>query len=437
MASELDRPRRNLRPDVALAARLFDELREKSLDGEGVTRDAYGAGERMAHSVVRREAEVLGLRVSTDPVGNLYMTLPGQDPNAPRILLGSHLDSVPNGGNFDGAAGVLAGLAVLAGFRQAGFTPGCDVTVMATRAEEAGAWFATSYPGSRGALGRLKAEELLIKRQDTGKSLADHMRQEGFDPDFAAAGEAVVTPLNTAAFVELHIEQGPVLDSERIPVAIVSGIPGSRRLRQGRVLGEYNHSGGTPRRYRRDAAIALAELAMALDEKWAGLEAQGHRLVCTFCTLATTEEAGFTKIPGEATFMLDVRSVDPASVDAIFSELHRKVPEIEVRRGVRFELGEETGSKASPMDAAIRAGLIASAGSLQISHLEMASGGGHDAAAFAAAGIPAAMIFVRNQNGSHNPHEAMRIEDFAAGCEVLGHWVANIASGQSGKTGIA
>ncbi|WP_241665522.1 Zn-dependent hydrolase [Teichococcus oryzae] len=428
MASEATGIKPNLQPDTALAERLFDELRERSFDGVGITREAYGPGERMAHALARREAEALGLEVSADPAGNLHMTLPGLDRTAKRVLLGSHLDSVPEGGNFDGAAGVLAGLAAVAGLKKAGFAPARDITVIATRAEEAGAWFPTSYPGSRAALGRLKPEELQVRRQDSGRSLADHMREEGFDPDFVARGEAWVTPANTAAFLELHIEQGPVLDSEAVPVGIVTGIPGSRRLRQGRVLGEYNHSGGTPRRYRRDAAIALAELAVALDEEWARLEALGHRLVCTFCTLATTAEAGFTKIPGEATFMLDVRSVSPASVDAIFAELARQVPEIEARRGVRFELGAETGSVAAPMDTEIRQGLAASAEALGIAHLEMASGGGHDAAAFAAAGIPSAMLFVRNQNGSHNPHEAMRMEDFAAACAVMTRWLSQVAA---------
>ncbi|MCG7361665.1 hydantoinase/carbamoylase family amidase [Roseomonas sp. ACRSG] len=419
--------RSNLKPDMDLASRLFDELRAKSTDGLGVTRDAYGAGERMAHDLARREAEALGLDVQADPVGNLYMTLPGTDRAAKKVLLGSHLDSVKEGGNFDGAAGVLAGLAAVAGLKRAGFRPSRDITVMATRAEEAGAWFPTSYPGSRGALGMLKAAELEVKRQDTGRSLADHMREEGFDPDFAVRGEKVVTPDNTAAFLEVHIEQGPVLDAEEIPVAVVTGIPGSRRLRQGRVLGEYNHSGGTPRRYRRDAAIALAELALGLDEEWALLEAHGHKLVCTFCTMATTEEAGFTKIAGEATFMLDVRSVNPASVDAIFARLAVLVPEIEARRGVKFDLGPETGSTASPMDAGVRAGLARAAEAIGVRHMEMASGGGHDAAAFAAAGIPAGMLFVRNQNGSHNPHEAMRMEDFSAACAVVTRWLADVA----------
>jgi len=417
----------NLSPDLELAEKLFAELRARSFDGVGITREAYGPGERMAHALVREAAEGLGLETRTDPVGNLYMTLPGTDRAAKRVLLGSHLDSVRQGGNYDGAAGVLAGLAAVAGLKRAGFAPGRDITVMVTRAEEAGSWFPTSYPGSRGALGLLKPEELQVRRMDSGRTLADHMREEGFDPGFVERGGKELGPDNVAAFLEVHIEQGPVLDAEGIPVGIVTGIPGSRRLRQGRVIGEYNHSGGTPRKYRKDAAIALADLAYHLDEAWCRLEAQGHRMVCTFCTLATTEEAGFTKIPGEATFQLDVRSVNLHSCDALFEILYDLVPRIEARRGVKFDLGPESGSRPSLMDAEVQAGLKRAAEALSIPHLSMASGGGHDAAAFAQAGVPSGMLFVRNQNGSHNPKEDMRIEDFAAACAVAQRFAAEAA----------
>ncbi|HSU05522.1 MAG TPA: hydantoinase/carbamoylase family amidase [Acetobacteraceae bacterium] len=419
--------RANLTPDSDLAARLFAALHEKTFDGIGITREAYGPGEQAAHDLVRATAEGLRLETAIDAAGNLYMTLPGRDRTAKRIVLGSHLDSVPRGGQYDGAAGVLAGLAAVAGMQAAGFQPSRDITVIAIRAEEAGAWFPTSYPGSNAALGRLPPAALEIRRLDSGRTLEDHMRAQGFDPDAVRAGKATLGPDNTAAYLELHIEQGPVLDAEAIPVGIVTGIPGSRRLRAARVLGEYNHSGATPRRYRRDAAIALAELAHRLDDHWGALETQGHQLVCTFCVLATTEEAGFTKIPGEARFQLDIRSVQPASVDAMFAELHRLIPRIGARRGVCFELGDESHSDASLMDSSVQVGLARAADALGIACRAMPSGGGHDAAAFAQAGVPAGMLFVRNQNGSHNPHEAMRMEDFAAGCAVVTRWASAMA----------
>jgi N-carbamoyl-L-amino-acid hydrolase len=419
--------RPNLLPDVELAEHLFNVLKLRTADGAGVTREAYGPGERAAHAIVAAEAEALGLDVEADPAGNLLMTMPGTDPEAPGVVLGSHLDSVARGGNYDGAAGVLAGLAVVSGLRRAGFRATRDITVLAIRAEESGAWFPTRFPGSRAALGTLPPEALATKRLDTGRTLAEHMAEEGFFPDEVRAGKSLLPPASVAAYVELHIEQGPVLDAEEIPVGIVTGIPGSRRLRAARVLGEYNHSGATPRRWRRDAAIALAELAARLDDRWAELDAEGRALVCTFCVLATAPEAGFTKIPGEAHFQLDVRSLLPENVDLIFAELHALVPRIEARRGVRFELGGEIVSPPTPMHAEVRAGLARAATALGVPFKAMPSGGGHDAVAFAEAGVPAGMLFVRNQHGSHTPREAMRMEDFAAATTVLSRWAAEMA----------
>ncbi len=418
--------RPNMTPDIDLAQRLFDALREKTFDGVGITREAYGAREQIAHDLVRAEAEAIGLECKVDHAGNLTMTLPGADRVAKQVVLGSHLDSVPQGGNYDGAAGVIAGLASVAGMQRAGFVPARTITVIAVRAEEAGAWFPTSYPGSKAALGALGAEALALRRLDSGRTLEEHMREAGFDPDAVRAGKRTMEPDDVAAYLELHIEQGPVLDAEQIPIGIVTGIPGSRRLRNARVLGEYNHSGTTPRRYRADAAIALAEFSHLLDEYWAVMESEGHALVVTFCVLGTTAEAGFTKIAGEARFQLDVRSVDPASVDALYAELHRQVARIAARRRVRFELGLEAGSQAALMDAAVQDGLARAAQVLGVPYIRMASGAGHDAAAFAQAGIPSGMIFVRNQNGSHNPHEAMRMEDFAAATAVMQRWAADL-----------
>jgi N-carbamoyl-L-amino-acid hydrolase len=253
------------------------------------------------------------------------------------------------------------------------------------------------------------------------------MRAEGFDPDAVRAGRAAIDPASVAAFVELHIEQGPLLDEAAMPLGIVTGIPGSRRYRAARVFGEYNHSGATPRRLRRDAGLAAAELAYRLDAEWARLEAEGHALVCTFCVLATAPEAGFTMIPGEARFELDMRSESRASVDLLHAALLRLVAEIEESRGVRFDLGAESGSQSSRMDQALMAAAAEAAG---VPCRQMLSGGGHDAAAFAQAGIPASLLFVRNQFGSHNPREAMRMEDFDAACAVISRWVVARATGE-------
>ncbi len=414
--------RQNLTPDLDLATHLSDALREAGFDGIGITRDAYGPGEARAHAMVRAAADAIGLETACDAAGNLLMTLPGLDRAAPVTVIGSHLDSVRHGGNDDGAAGVLAGLAAVSAMRRAGFVPARDIVVLAARAEESGSWFPTGFPGSRAALGTLPPAALAARRLDTGRTLAEHMAQEGFDPEAVRAGVCLLPPSRVAAYLELHIEQGPLLDAAALPVGIVTAIPGARRLRAARVVGEYNHSGATPRAYRRDAAIALAELAYRLDEAWGELEAAGHALVVTFCVLATAPEAGFTKIPGAAAFQLDVRSLAPDSIDAAYAALHRLAAEIERRRGVRFDFGEQLVSLPTPMSGEIQAALARAAGELAIPCRCMPSGGGHDAVAFAQAGVPAGMLFVRNQNGSHSPAEAMRAEDFAAAAAVVLRW---------------
>ncbi|WP_202984858.1 hydantoinase/carbamoylase family amidase [Paraburkholderia sp. SG-MS1] len=423
-------PEEVCQPDIEMAARLFETLRVQGFDGVGITRDAYGAGENAAHALMKAEAEKLGLETMSDFAGNLHMTLAGKDRTAPRILIGSHLDSVAQGGNYDGAAGVVGGLAVVAGLIRGGFVPPVDITVIAVRAEESGSWFPAGYPGSKATLGTLPVELLEAQRKDTQRTLAEHMTDCGCDVEAIRTGQRLFGPDNVAAYLELHIEQGPVLDSEGISVGVVTGIPSSRRLRAGRVIGEYNHSGATPRKYRADAAIALAELAVKLDEYWGDLDATGRQVVCTFCVLETTADASFTKIAGEARFQLDVRSIDPGTVQAVFDRLHQLVPEIEARRHVRFELGGEGANDGVPMHPLIRRDLIDAANAAGVRCIEMPSGGGHDPVAFALAGVPAGLLFVSNQHGSHNPHEAMRLEDFDAACRVMVAWVMQSA----GKT---
>lgn len=412
-------------PDLELAAGLFRTLHDDSRDGDGVTRDAYGPGEQRAHDRIAATGRRLGLEHYVDHAGNLALTLPGRDRNRRRIVLGSHLDSVRQGGDYDGTAGVLAALACVAGYCHAGRVPAQDITVLVTRAEEAGSWFPVSFPGSRAALGTLPADALDTQRADTGRTLADHMLECGFNPSAVRSGVAWLGSETVEAFLELHIEQGPVLDRQEIPVGIVTGIPGSRRYREGRILGETNHSGATPRAFRHDAAIAMAELAYRLDQAWEQMLLDGHELVCTFCVLATDGDAGFTRIAGSARFELDMRSLSHHSLDQLHATLVSLVDEITVRRGVRILLGPETGSQASLLHAGLQAELHKAAQSLGIASCRMPSGGGHDAVAFAQAGVSAALVFVRNQNGSHTPAEAMRLEDFASASAVIMSWLTS------------
>jgi len=167
--------------DLDLAGSLFEDLDRATRRGRGIVRDSYGPGEQAAHDIVRAAAERIGLEVVVDPIGNLFMTLPGKDRQAPRVLIGSHLDSVPQGGNFDGAAGVVAGVCALSALQRSGFVPDYDIGVMAIRGEES-SWFDVSYLGSSGALGLLDPRCLSVRRSDNGHTLEETLLERGFDP---------------------------------------------------------------------------------------------------------------------------------------------------------------------------------------------------------------------------------------------------------------
>lgn len=408
-----------------MAEALFAALRLDGLDEPGVSRDPYGPGEQRAHATVARAAEAMGLEISRDAAANLYMTLPGRDRTAPAIVFGSHLDSVPHGGNFDGAAGVVAGLAVVAALRSLGVTPACDIVVMGIRAEES-VWFQVSYIGSRGSLGTLPAGALDARRTDTGRTLAEHMVECGGDPAAIRAGHRHFSPKQVRAFLELHIEQAPSLVEAGKPVAICRGIPGNFRYPSARIIGRTDHV-GTPRRFRRDAALAGAAFAMALDEVWSDFDARGIPMACTLGRFHTDSgEHGMTSVPGLFHFSLDVRAYREDVLADLEERLSRIVAATEQRYGVRFDLGQRAGAPVGHVDPAMTRALEAAAQALNVDYQMIGSPASHDAAAFSAAGIPSAMVFVRNDNGSHNPYEDMSIDDFLVGASLLLHWAAGI-----------
>lgn len=405
--------------DIQLAERLFDELKRRTGTNRGITRASYGLGEQIAHDMVRREARKLGLEVKTDPGCNLYMTMKGRE-EGPGIFIGSHLDSVPMGGNFDGAAGVLLGLSVISGYVRAGIRPPRDITVMAIRAEES-TWFGASYIGSRAALGRLTGRELdQVKRSSDQISLGAAIDAAGGDTEFLRSGKSWLDPKNIAMFIEAHIEQGPVLVEKQIPVGVVTGIRGSFRYREARCLGVYAHSGATPREYRSDAVRAASSLVVELDKAWDRLQAEGADLVVTFGQFSTdASEAAFSKIAGKLSFALDVRSQEPETLGKMQAIVSEAVARIEAKHQVKFELGRLTDSKAAKMDDAIVASLAGMAKEHGIEAEIMACGAGHDAAVFADAGVPTGMVFIRNANGSHNPDEQMEIADFTEAARLV------------------
>ncbi|MGH6645262.1 MAG: M20/M25/M40 family metallo-hydrolase, partial [Bradyrhizobium sp.] len=256
-------------------------------------------------------------------------------------------------------------------------------------------------------------------RSDSGQSLRHHIRHLGYP----RTGEAVAPLLNSdlvTSFFELHIEQGPLLEADGIPVGIATAVRGNVRFPDARCIGAYGHTAALPRRFRQDAVLAVAELALGLDGFWKDRIAQGDEdfvfTVGKFSTDAVLH--AMTKVAGEVKFSLNIGAAAKISQDAARTLLFDLIEGIEKDRGVTFELGREVGTPPTPMDGQLIALIEDAARPLGIATRRMPTVG-HDAAMFARAGIPCAVLLIRNANGSHNSEEALDRKDFAAGVHVL------------------
>jgi N-carbamoyl-L-amino-acid hydrolase len=405
--------------DTKLCEYLFAALQAATSDGVGITRESFGRGESLALDIIEKSAMEFGLASERDAGANLVVTLLGTEPDLPFLACGSHLDSVPQGGNFDGGAGVIAGLAVLAGLKRDGVVPRRTLKLFALRGEES-AWFGKAYMGSSALFGRLTADDLAAPHAVTGRTLADCMRDVGADVARIARGEPLLDHERVAAWLELHIEQGPVLVARELPIGIVTGIRGNIRHRVVECVGEAGHSGAVPRWLRRDSVFATAELITHLDRHWRTLLERGRDLVVTSGVVSTDgSEHAIARIPGLLRFSFEVRSQSQETLEAFYDLFVSECSSIGDERGVEFKLDRRLQSAPATMDAVWVEKLRSAARALGLPDEQIPSGAGHDAAVFANAGIPSAMIFVRNENGSHNPHEDMKISDFMAGVAVM------------------
>lgn len=404
---------------AAFASRIFDAIRNLSADTLGVTRQGYSAKETEVLNVLRGIGRELALEERIDAAGNVWMTLPGRDRTLPAFVAGSHVDSVPQGGNFDGLAGVTAALTAAWWMRQLRFEPKRDYTVLMMRCEES-SFFGKAYVGSLGMLGKLKPADLALKHRTTGRTLGDSMRDCGINPDNLTTGSPVVDLKKIAAFVELHIEQGPTLTSqEKIRTGIVTGIRGNIRHKTVKVRGETAHSGAVDKPYRHDAVMAAAALLSRMDLAWDDFLAAGEDLVFTVGVMKTADTAAISVIPGEASFTIDMRSLSMETCEKFHALLEKTAKDIGEARGVTFEFDAPLYTQPARLNAELSSRIEAAAEANGIPVMRLPSGAGHDAAVLANAGVPVSMIFVANQKGSHNPHEAMKLEDFMTGADLL------------------
>ena len=407
-----------------LAQQLFADIRALTFDGVGVTRASYGEGENACAAYLDKFARSEGLDVVVDRAGNFIYFDPADTRGGAAIWSGSHLDSVPQGGNYDGLAGVVAGLLVLIAAKREGVTLPAPLKVIGFRGEES-AWFGKAYMGSGALWGKLSSADLALQRRGDGITLHDALAACGADVAAIGRQEKLLNPADIAAYVELHIEQGPVMVAREIPVGVVSGIRGNVRHNKIECFGDAQHSGVVPRWLRKDAVFAVSDLIVRLDNHWRALLERGTDLVVT-CGVVQTNPAehSISRVPGYAHFTFEARSKSSDTLEAFYQLVQAEMHSIERERGVKFALDRRLMSEPAVCDAQLCDLMAQACRTRGIAHERIPSGAGHDAALFANGGVPSAMVFVRNQNGSHNPHEAMELADFMLGTQVMADTIA-------------
>ncbi|MFC4943696.1 allantoate amidohydrolase [Pseudonocardia sp. GCM10023141] len=354
------------------------------------------------------EAQRRGLDVTLDRAGNQWAWWGNPDADGPGIVIGSHLDSVPDGGAFDGPLGVVSSFAALDALREQGFTPGRPIAV-ANFGDEEGARFGIACAGSRILTGVLDADRARGLTDTDGVSMAEAITRAGRDA--AALGPDPEALRRIETFVELHVEQGRGLADRDRAVAVGSEIWPHGRWRLD-LPGEANHAGTTRLVDRRDPMLALAEFVLA-----ARSAATRHGTVAT-CGKVRIDPGGVNAIPSHVTAWLDARGAATADVRAVVAEL------TELAAGHGGTVAEESWTGATPFDTALTARLAALLDDAPV----LATGAGHDAGILATAGIATAMLFVRNPTGvSHSPAEFAEEADCLDGVRALTRVVAELA----------
>jgi len=397
-----------LADDVEAAARF-------GADGGGVTREAWTPVLLEAYEWLGGRLRALGLDVEVDAAGNLLARWDAG--TGPAVLLGSHFDTVPGGGRYDGALGLLAGMHAIRMLRERGLRPARPVWLAAFMDEE-GSRFGTGMLGSRAFCGE-DVSALLERRDRDGTTVAQAMAALGFDPARVAGARAID---RVGAYLELHIEQGPVLEQRGADVGVVTGIVGMIGL-HATFSGRAGHAGTTPMELRRDALVAAARAVVAIREE--GRRTGG--LVTTVGRMAVRPGA-FNVIPSEVELTIDVRALEAGTLKAAEAGIRAALAEIAEQEGVACELRDSHRMPPQAMDAALLARLREAAAAEGASAIDLPSGAGHDATILAPH-VPAAMLFVPSRGGiSHHPEELTTAAQCELGARVLARAVGLLAA---------
>ena len=407
---------------AVLGARAFAALEglNRFTDEPGrLTRLYLSPAHRQAAEWVRSAMEVAGLTAFIDAAGSVQGRREGARPGLPAVLIGSHIDTVKDGGRFDGNLGVVAGILAAQALRDAGIALPFALEVVAFGDEE-NVRFPTHLSTSSALAGDYDPA-WLEARDSEGTRLVDALLAFGGNPS-GIAGLAR-KPGSVKAYLEVHIEQGPVLEAENEAVGIVTTINAQSRARI-RVTGEAGHAGTVPMKLRKDALAAGAEMALALEEI-----AAGHEQAVGTVGVFRPDPGATNVVPGAVDFTIDFRSPSNETLAAMEAAIRSRFAEIAERRGVDVTITPYARAMAVPMDGALQDALatgVARAGA-NLSPRRLPSGAGHDAMTMAAL-CPAAMLFVRNEKGiSHSPLEAMTEADAGIAIRVLLETVLELA----------
>ena len=395
---------------------LLEEVnRFGALQDGGVERLAWTEPEVAARAWLSERCEGLGLDVEQDEAGNVW----AWGGERPAVVMGSHLDTVPGGGRFDGALGICAGLETLRSARHTGIHQARRLALVCFTDEE-GVRFGLGMTGSRAVAGNLDVEDVRDAVAPDGTRLTDAMRAAGGAPD--RLPETRSRRKSMRAYLELHVEQGRRLERQRLPVGVVSAIVGLGHWHID-VQGEANHAGTTLSDDRHDALIPVA----------AGtLEAQ-RVMRSTEDLVATVGEAAVIGgapniVPGRARCTLDVRSIDETGIGSAAQRIVEVVRNSAAANGCKVDVRRVKSLAPAPMSGEVIEQMRVAAGSLGIEAPELPSMAGHDAMNLAAAGVPCGMVFVRSKRGlSHSPDEYSSPEDCAAGADLLATTALNLA----------
>ena len=383
----------------------------------GVRRLTLSEEDRQVRDWFRAACEAAGCTVTVDGLGNMFALRPGKDMTKPPLGIGSHLDTQPTGGKFDGVLGVMAALEVVRTLNDAGIETETPICVCNWTNEE-GSRFAPAMMGSAGYVADLPVSDILARTDAEGISVGAALDAIGY------RGPEEVGAQKFSGFLELHIEQGPILEAEGLPIGVVEHGQGIIWY-DGRISGFESHTGSTPMHLRKDALAALSEIVLSIE---ALAKAHGPNAVGSVGE-AVIARPSRNVIPGEIAFSGEFRTPDAGILDALDKALQEQVKEIAARRKVDIRLDTIWRKEPTHFDPAMTGAIAAAADRLGLPHRPIVSGAGHDSFHLATV-VPTAMVFVPCKDGvSHNELESAKPEECAAGANVLLHAVLAVAGG--------